>query len=469
MLIHVVRQNETLGQVASTYGISAAEISRVNGLSNQNPVAGLALVIPSPPQYYTVKAGDTLWKIAQQTGSTVSALIGANDLTNPNLINPGMVLSIPATTHMVKAGETLWQIAQTYGVPVRNIISVNKLANPNLIYPGTVLIIPKAKTTIEVNAYSYQSGEQAVQSVQNYGQYLTYFSPFAYGVQSNGSLVSLNDTALVQAARSAKIVPMMCITNFTSQTTGSNISHAILADPGVQNTLLNNIVNAMKNKGYRVLNIDFENVLQADRDLYSSFVQNAVNRLHPQGYSVSTALAPKTSAEQKGLLYEAHDYAAHGRIADFVVLMTYEWGYRLASPQAISPLNQIKRVLDYAVSVIPRSKIFMGFQIYGRDWTLPHVKGQSAETFSPQEAVSRAVRHGAAIQYDYAAESPFFNYVDAQGVSHQVWFEDARSAQAKFNTVKAYQLRGISYWTLDPSFPQNWVLLADNFNIKKLL
>ena len=103
----------------------------------------------------------------------------------------------------------------------------------------------------------------------------------------------------------------------------------------------------------------------------------------------------KSSATQAGLLYEAHDYEAHGRIADFVVLMTYEWGYRLGPPQAISPINQMRRVVEYALSVMPAEKIFLGFQIYARDWLLPHVKGQEAETFSPQEAIRRAVKYGA--------------------------------------------------------------------------
>jgi spore germination protein len=147
--------------------------------------------------------------------------------------------------------------------------------------------------------------------------------------------------------------------------------------------------------------------------------------------------------------------------------MTYEWGYRLGPPQAISPLDQIKRVLDYAVTVIPREKIFFGFQIYARDWLLPHVAGQEAETFSCQEAISRAVRYGTVIQYDPVAESPFFRYTDEMGRQHEVWFEDARSAQAKFDTVKSYNLAGISYWALGYPFPQNWVLLEDNFTIGK--
>jgi spore germination protein len=227
------------------------------------------------------------------------------------------------------------------------------------------------------------------------------------------------------------------------------------------------IINTMMEKQYTGLNVDFENVLPADRELYNQFMQRAADRMHKEGYFISSALAPKLSAEQQGLLYTAHDYPAHGKIADFVVLMTYEWGWRFGPPQAISPLNQIKRVLDYAVSVMPRNKIFFGFQLYARDWLLPHVKGQEAETFSMEEAMNRARRYTATIQYDTTTDSPYYRYTDDQGRGHEVWFEDARSAQAKFETVKSYNLRGVSYWALGYPFPENWVLLEDNFTVKK--
>lgn len=261
----------------------------------------------------------------------------------------------------------------------------------------------------------------------------------------------------------------MAITNFTYSSLGHNLAHDVLSTPEIREALITNILNIMKNKGYRGLNIDFENVLPEDRELCNNFLQLVVDRLHPQGYFISSALAPKTGPTQQGLLYTAHDYPAHGRILDFVVLMTYEWGYRLGPPRAISPINLIKNVLDYAVSVIPRNKIFFGFQIYARDWALPHVQGQEAETFDMQEAIRRAVKYGASIQYDTLAQSPFFRYTDGSGAGHEVWFEDARSAQAKFDMVKNYGLRGISYWALGYPYPQNWVLLEDNFTVKKLL
>lgn len=469
MFIHVVQRGETLWQLSNRYDVSISEIASLNELPNPDQlVVGQALVIPSAIRKHTVRRGDTLWEIANSYGVTIDAIVQANEISDPSVISPGMVLVIPAKTHIVQPGESLWQIAQNYGVSMESIIKLNQIQNANLIYPGTRLTIPSYQPVIDVNGYTIDMGAEGGNLIREKGQYLTYASPFAYTMTADGGLNAIDDSATIQAAYENQVVMMMCITNFTYQDPGSDLANTILSSPEIQDRLLTNIINTMREKGYLGLNVDFENVYEADKDLYNQFLQRTVDRLHPEGYFVSTALAPKTSAGQKGLLYEAHDYAAHGRIVDFVVLMTYEWGYRLGPPRAISPLDQIKRVLDFAVSVIPRNKIFMGFQLYARDWLLPHVDGQEAETFDMQEAIQRAVRYGADIKYDNESQTPFYTYKDEQGRMHEVWFEDARSAQAKFDTVKDYNLRGISYWVLGYPFPQNWQLLKDNFQIRKL-
>lgn len=470
MQIHVVQRGDSLWRISQQYGVTINQIVAANQLEDPNKlVVGLALVIPTAYRTHTVRSGETLWQISQRYGITIQAIVQANQISDPSQIYPGMILVIPARTHIVQPGESLWQIAQRYSTSVQEIVRTNQIQNPNVIYAGTVLTIPFRKPVIDVNAYTINTGDVGAREVREVGRYLTYSSPFAYIMKADGSLESINDTPIIQASLAERVAPMMCITNFTYRDPGSQLARTILSNTDIQDRLLTNILTIMREKGYRGLNVDFENVYPADRELYNQFLQRTVDRLHPEGYFVSSALAPKTSGEQMGLLYEAHDYPAHGRIVDFVVLMTYEWGYRLGPPQAISPLNQIRRVLDYAVSVIPRNKIFFGFQIYARDWLLPHVQGQEAETFSQQEAIRRAVQYGVAIQYDQVSQSPFFRYTDGQGRSHEVWFEDARSAQAKFDTVKEYGLRGISYWVLGYPYPQNWLLLEDNFSIRKIL
>jgi spore germination protein len=375
--------------------------------------------------------------------------------------------------YVVESGDNIWRLARRYGVSVNRILAVNGLESPDEIVIGQAILIPEpesqqiVKPTIEVNAFTIQFGQEGAQSVREVARYLTYASPFAYRIQANGNLEPVDDNAIIQVCRANDVVPMMAITNFTATDPGTDLAHAVLSSTEAQGTLLSNVITTMKSKRYQGLNIDFENVSPGDREAYNQFLQRAADRLHREGYFVSSSLAPKTSADQKGLLYEAHDYPAHGRILDFVVLMTYEWGYRKGPPQAISPINQIRQVLNYAVTAIPRNKIFMGFQVYARDWLLPHVEGREAETFDMQEAIRRAVQYGATIRYDRTAQAPYFRYTDRQGRRHEVWFEDARSAQAKFNLIKEYRLRGVSYWVLGYPFPQNWSLLADNFRIRK--
>jgi len=470
MIIYVVKPGDSLWQISNTFGVPLSEIIEANKLPNPNQLlVGQAIIVPKEGIYHVVMPGESLWAIAGLYNTTVEEILRSNNIANPNIIHPGLRLFIPAPIHRVVPGETLSQIAEKYGVSVESLVIANNIENPDLIFPGMILVVPIAvRPEIFVNGFIYMLGQQAGPIINEVADNLTYVSPFAYLIRENGTMEPIDDDAAINASLENNIVPMMAITNFTSTQLGENLAHVVLNNPDIQDTLLDNIINIMQEKGYKGLNVDFENVLPADKVPYNEFMQKTVDRLHPLGYFVSSSLAPKTRADQPGLLYEAHDYEAHGRIADFVVLMTYEWGYRLGPPRAISPLNLIRQVLDYAVTVIPRDKIFFGFQLYARDWTLPHVVGQQARTFSVQEAIRLGVRYGAVIQYDSIAQSPFFRYRDENGVMHEVWFEDARSAQAKFETVKEYRLGGISYWALGYPFPQNWTLLEDNFIVKKL-
>jgi spore germination protein len=117
---------------------------------------------------------------------------------------------------------------------------------------------------------------------------------------------------------------------------------------------------------------------------------------------------------------------------------------------------------------MPNDKIMMGIPLYGYDWTLPFVEGETrARAIDHQEAIRLAVTYNAAIEYDEEAQAPHFTYYDEEGLEHEVWFEDARSIQAKFDLVKEFGLRGFYYWVLGWDFPQNWLLINENFNVNK--
>lgn len=421
---------------------------------------------------HVVQSGDTLWTLSRRYGVSMQRISSANQLPDPNRLVVGQTLVIPSDEryHIVKSGESLWVIAQNYGTSVQAIVQLNQLANPNLIYPGQRLKIPpKSKPAKEINTYVLDMRASGQQMVRDVARHLTYLSPFSYEIRTDGTLNPLNDGAILSTAQAENITPLMALTNFDGNKFNSDLAHTIFENLSIQESIITTIFNTLRAKNYRGVNVDFEYVYPNDRELYNQFLTRLVNRLRPAGYSISSALAPKLSAAQTGFLYEAHDYPFHGNLLDFVVLMTYEWGWAGGPPMAIAPINQVRRVLDYAVTAIPRQKIMMGMPLYGRDWTLPYVQGGPfAKTLDPQEAIALAAQYGVSIQYDQTAQSPYFYYYDAQKRKHEVWFEDARSVQAKFNLVKEYNLRGVSYWVLEGSFPQVWLVQEDSFNTVKL-
>lgn len=398
----------------------------------------------------------------------------ANALPEPDQLAVGQAVVVPQgrRIYTVRPGDSVFAIAQRYGVPPSSILEENPdIEDGSRLYPGQIVVIPPPQArqgTIEVNGYAFPSTSPAL--LQPIFPLLTYLSLFAYRVRADGSLEPIDDGPLINLSRQNRTAPVMVIANIR-ETGGfsTEIGQSVLNDQTVQNALVQNIRTTMREKNYYALNVDFEYIRPQDREAYNAFLTRITGVMHSEGYPVFTAVAPKLNAAQQGLLYEAHDYPAHGRTVDRVILMTYEWGYLAGPPQAVAPIDQVRRVVQYAVSVIPPQKILLGMPNYAYDWTLPYRRGTLADTFSNVEAVRRAIANNAAIQYDNTARSPFYTYYDAQRRQHIVWFEDARSVQQKFALVTEFGLAGVSYWTVGRPFPVNWFVLNEMFNVRKVL
>lgn len=321
---------------------------------------------------------------------------------------------------------------------------------------------------IIVNGYAYPSINPEV--LANWLPDLTLLSNFSYGITAEGGIVDLNDANLTEAALAAGVQPLMVLTPMDAEGMFNDIlASALLESPAARTTLVQNILSTIQTKGLYGVDFDFEYISAKNRQQYVALVREAAEVLNAYGYLVTVALAPKTSADQRGVLYEGHDYPAMGQAANLILLMTYEWGYTFGPPMAVAPINAVRRVLDYGVSQIPPEKILMGMPNYGYDWTLPFVEGESrAEKVSNTEAIERASRVGAAIQFDEEAQSPFYNYTDDAGIEHVVWFENEASIRAKLALVDQYGFAGIAYWNIMDYFPANSAALNSMFGIVKL-
>lgn len=423
---------------------------------------------------HIVKSGDTLYKIAQFYGVTTDKLIVDNQIITPDRLTIGqnIVVDVPQITYTVKSGDTLYRIARAYGVPLSELISANpSITNPNQIQIGQVITIPtpyKEYGDIEVNGYAIANISDEV--LMNTLPYLTYLSIFSYQAKEDGSMYTLYETSLIEKSRAQNVAPVMVVTNIAgSGGFSSELAHIILTNNTVQTTLINNIINTLNTKNYYGVDIDFEYIYPSDKDNYTAFLRRLKTELDKYGYYLSVAVAPKYRANQSGLLYEAHDYKAIGEIADRVIIMTYEWGYMYGPPMAISPYDQVKAVIQYAVTEIDSQKILMGMPNYAYDWTLPFEQGSVATTLSNNAAVNLAIEKGSTIQWDTNSRAPYFNYNDNNGKRHVVWFDNAVSTYERLTLVPEFNLAGVSYWTINNFFKQNWLVLNSMFNVEKVL
>lgn len=424
---------------------------------------------------HVVQPGESIFSIAALYNTSPQKIIIDNELTNPNDLVPGqtLVILIPEVVHVVQPGETLADIARSYGTTTVNLLQLNPFIEyADQIVPGDQITISNTadkRGIIYTLGYTYPHINRTV--LMKTLPYLTYLTIFTYGITEEGELIDIEDEDLIRIARDFGVAPLMLISTLTEQGTFSNeLAHIILNDPQVQDNLIENVLENLRQKGYAGLDIDFEYVLPEDEEAFINFIQKIYDRISPEGYILFTALAPKTSADQPGLLYEAHNYPRIGEASDRVLLMTYEWGYTYGPPMAVSPIDKVREVLDYAVTEIPRDKTYMGIPNYGYDFILPYVQGVSrADSVSNVEAVELAADVGAAIQYDEVSQAPYFIYYDDQGRQHRVWFEDARSTLAKLDLYSEYGFEGVGYWNIMRYFPQNWLIVSNLYDIAKIL
>lgn len=420
---------------------------------------------------HIVQSGDTIYSIAAQYGVSPQRLMYDNQIEFPEslVLGQALLILIPEQIHTVQSGQTLFSIASSYGISTLDLVRNNPfLVNAGSLFEGQQLTIQfegEKDGIFSINGYAYPFINRNLLSQTLL--YLTDLSIFSYGFTPEGELIIPDDTALIQAARQFGVRPILVLTPLNEmQSFDSNLISNLVNSNDAQDNLINNLLQVMQDKGYAGIDVDFEYINADNKDAYVEFLQVLTTTMNNNGYTVSVALAPKTSAQQRGILYEGIDYARIGAIVNSVLLMTYEWGYKYGPPMAVAPINNVRRVVQYGVSEIPAYKIDLGIPNYGYDWPLPFVQGQTeARTIGNLQAVNIALQNGAQIQYDQTAQAPFFEYTD-NGIDHIVWFEDVRSISQKIDLMQEFELHGAGYWNIMYPFLPNWLTLNNRIIIQ---
>lgn len=415
---------------------------------------------------HVVKSGETIYSIAQLYDVSADRIVYDNELAAQQNLVPGQALLIlmPSRVHIVREGQTVEQIAEEYSITVKNLYQNNPfLLNQTYLLEGQSLVISYEGEPLmrgRISGYAYPFIEPYI--LREVLLYIDEILIFSYGFTAEGELIppQIDETWVIQEAWDQQVEPILVLTPFAETGTfNSGLIQILSENETVQDNLIENLLETVREKGYVGVDVDFEYIRPEDRVGYADFVNRLRETMNENGYRVSVALAPKTSSYQKGLLYEAMDYHLLGQSANTVFLMTYEWGYTYGPPLPVAPLPNVRQVLEYALTEIPKEKIVLGIPNYGYSWPLPYERGVTkARLIGNVEANVIAAERGVEIQYDERYQSPFF-YYEIGGRRYEVWFEDVRSIYAKLQLAAEKDIRGVGYWNLMRPFRANWLLV----------
>ena len=236
---------------------------------------------------------------------------------------------------------------------------------------------------------------------------------------------------------------ILTVTNRYEGVQAGESAHSLFHNLETQSLFLEKLHNELAAGPWQGVYLDLRVPLPWEREPFNRFLRTVAEQLHGEGCLLFSALPPKEGEEQRRPVAAAHDFALHGSVADYCVLAAGQWADPWGPPAAGTPLEELRRALDYTVSVIPPERVLLEIPGRARDWSLPFHPGAVAQSLPSVTAVTIAGATGAEIRYSRTARCPFFRYADGEGGAHEVWFEDARSLAEKCRLVRDYGLAGI--------------------------
>lgn len=281
-----------------------------------------------------------------------------------------------------------------------------------------------------------------------------------YTIGANGAVsAGPQNLALVAAARAQGVQAFATVTNRPSSRGlfTSSIPRAILKSDQSQKRAVDSLVQLAVTKGYDGIDIDWELIPAGERDAFSRFMSTLATALHAHDRLLSVAVFAKTSEPGRYDSQKATDYRALGKVVDELKIMTYSFSgpWSSAGPQA--PLGWTRSVIEFAKTIVPARKIYMGLPFYGYDW---HAGGATA--VQATDAAALITAHHFRVAHDAASGEADLSYTDTSGVKHVLYFVDAKALTTKLDLMESAfpDIGGIAIWQLYHEQPAFWTIIA---------
>lgn len=292
----------------------------------------------------------------------------------------------------------------------------------------------------------YVNTDYGYQTLTTYGRYLDLVVHTGLAMQPDGTLAGiLPQRAMDWYGQNQKPVLAMV------QSFNRANNRTFLTNPKARQTAVQSLV-ALMDQGFVGVNLDFEN-LDADlRPYFTQFVEEVQRALKIRNKLVTLSVMAKTADMPTNSLVGAYDYKALGQLADYVMIMTYDYHWSGGPAGPIAPMSWVRNVLKYAVQQMPSQKIFVGIPTYAYGWP---EKGRAYAT-AAWDALKLAASLGVQPLRHPEGELYFTAYLPEKGQRYTYYFHDAQAIADKVALVKEFNLAGAIMWRLGFEPAEAW-------------
>jgi spore germination protein YaaH len=281
---------------------------------------------------------------------------------------------------------------------------------------------------------------------------LTAIAPTWLAFEKDGTLTNTADARTLRFAKSRGLQVTPLVANHPMR---PETARPVFADADAVTKNVALLLKTVTDLGADGINVDIEGVSPGDRALYNNFIEALCRAFHQRGLLVTAAIPAKTADNPTGAWAGFADYAFLAGHLDQVQLMCYDehWSGGEAGP--IASLPWVRKVMEYATSVMPREKIVMGIPFYGYAWP---AAGTASEV-TPLKGEQLSGAPGSAPAWDDAAKTTSVAYVDDTGGKRTAYFETARSLGLRLDLAREFRVAGVAIWRLGDETPDFWPLL----------
>ena len=237
----------------------------------------------------------------------------------------------------------------------------------------------------------------------------------------------------------------------------------IINDYELRQKLIDNIITAVVTFNLDGINLDFENIYESDKEMYTRLVVELAPRLRDLGKVLSVDVTAPDGSPDWSLCYNRNEIA---KAADYIVFMGYDQN-GISSPKEGTTAGcdwveaNIKKFLKQ--EEVPSEKLILGAPFYTRLWTEKNGSIDSKVVFMNE--IKQTLPENATITWDDSLKQNYAEYTK-NGKTYKMWIEDTKSLTYKLNLVNTYNLAGASFWAKDREPEEIWGTISEILNVK---